>query len=216
MNPAGGAKLGYSARAGVARREARPVGTGKVVGSTPTIGSTSSFTSRIDVPPDEAVRAGRLGLSAPLGRGSHRSGALSPSRPSHFFVLTLRPCGTSQRALQPGRPGRDVVGYRLGIEDFGPKQVRILRSYGTHSSGFRQSALVARIVIGEDRGACDGPETVGYLLPQTTAHGQDFGRHFDRETEEVRAGGIRVIWTQLWQVRLLLFGYAGHSSAAEH
>jgi hypothetical protein len=87
-------QLGYSARAGVARQEARPVGTGKAVGSTPTIGSTSSFTSRIDVPPDDFGQAGRHGLSRPtvgMRRAPQRS--TSPSRP----MALLRPDLSSAR-----------------------------------------------------------------------------------------------------------------------
>ena len=217
MNPAGGAKLGYSARAGVTRPEARPVGTGKAVGSTPTIGSTSSFTSRIDVPPDDRSGPAVMGYRDHCrDAASRRSGAGLRPAPWHFFVLTSRRlvghhndcCSLAARA---GRRGLSIWHRGLRSEagsnsaqprhTFRPGPPRCTRR--THRDR-------------EDHRACDGPETVGYLLPQTRAHGQDFVRHLDRETEEVRAGGIRVIWTQRWQVRLLLLGSAGHSSAAEH
>ena len=160
MNPAGGAELGYSARAGVARREARPVGTGKAVGSTPTIGSTSSFTSRMR---HAGIRAGRHGLSAPQhGERQPPQRSLSPPRPWHFFVLIAGVTFRIKIAAWP--PGPDVVGYRkrwsrtkvragsnpvLPRHAFRPGFARLHPSHASSS---------------KDHRACDGPETVGYLL----------------------------------------------------
>ena len=159
----------------MAHPEARPVGIGKAVGSTPTIGSTSSFTHQIVPPDDDGPDA--MGYRPPSRKRAN------PAPRRYSSVVTVHAIRLLRRdtffEIAAWLPGPDVVGYLVmdtvlaGSSPAAAGHRTGWCSHGTHFVRVFQAAPDARAVIDHDDRPCDGPETVGYLC-QTKSHGQEF------------------------------------------